>query len=104
MTASLGLALFFSGQARALDVYAIGCLFDPATGEVTIMTAAKSEGAEFDFVVGDNCLNAISVLKEADWGHEGVLGVLSIGFGPAGLDLKLTGDLWDRLAVRCPSG
>ena len=68
MTASLGLALFFSGQARAVDLVFTSCAPDTDTGDLILGTVHTSSGAVLPAEVeeGAGCLDAIKALKAAN--------------------------------------
>ena len=70
MTASLGLALFFSGTApaaAAVDLVFVNCLFDVEAGEYRVNVVDTSSGTELPAKLreGGKCLNAIKALLRA---------------------------------------
>ena len=68
MTASLGLALFFSGPALAVEIVVASCAFDRDTGGLILGPVHTSSDADLpvEVVEGAGCLDAIKALKEAD--------------------------------------
>ncbi len=67
MTASLGLALLFSGQARADDLVFASCEIDADTGDLILGTVHTSSGAVLPKEVTErgSCLDAVKALKAA---------------------------------------
>ena len=73
MAASLGLAIFFSVQALAVDLVFASCVFDSDTSDLILGIVHTSSGATLPKEVkeGESCPEAIKALKALDCGPLG---------------------------------